>query len=110
VPLGLTRSLNGVTASTPPAPTCRNVSAGEPRHVVHSRVLLDEPHARGHLTQMPERRASVLADTERRHVLGRGIIHRADVAFRDRDADQHGGDGLGHRPRGEAMPIVSPYW
>src|SRR5438046_8785546 len=31
----------------------------------------------------------------------------SDLAFRYRDADQHGGDGLGHRPRGEAMPIVA---
>src|SRR4029077_1568997 len=50
--------------------------------------------------------ASVLGATQRRHVCGSEIIHRADVAFRDRDADQHGGDGLGHRPRGDAMPIV----
>ena len=79
---------------------------GEPGDVVPSRVLLDEAHARGHLEQMAERSTPVLGVGERGHVGGGGIVHRADVALRDRDADQHGGDGLGHRPRGEAMPIV----
>src|SRR5262249_26627980 len=55
---------------------------------------------------MSKRRASVFGAAERRHVRANGIIDRVDVAFRERNADQHGGDGLGHRPRGEAMPIV----
>jgi hypothetical protein len=34
------------------------------------------------------------------------IVDRPDAALGDGDPDQHRGDGLGHRPRREAMPIV----
>ena len=55
---------------------------------------------------MPQRGAPVLGAGERGHVGGGGIVHRADAALRDRDPDEHRGDRLRHRPRGEAVPVV----
>jgi hypothetical protein len=49
---------------------------------------------------------SVLGVGERGHVRRGEIVDRTDAALADRDADQHRRDGLGHRERGEAMPIV----
>jgi hypothetical protein len=65
-----------------------------------------EPHARRHLKQVPKRRAPVLGASERDYIRGDRVVHRADVAFSDSDADEHRRHGLGHRLRGEAMPIV----
>src|SRR6266542_1816195 len=56
---------------------------------------------------MAERGTAVLGVGQRRHVGGGGIVHRADVALRDRDPDEHRGDRLGHRPRSEAVSVVS---
>ena len=55
---------------------------------------------------MPERGASVLGVGERGDVRRGKIVYRAESAFGDRDADEHRSHRLGHRERGEAVPIV----
>ena len=77
----------------------------ERRDVVAAAVVLPKAHAGRHLQQVAERRASVLGAGQLGHVGRRLIVDRADVALGDRDADQHRGHGLGHRPRREALPV-----
>ena len=55
---------------------------------------------------MPQRGAPILGAGERGHVGGSGIVHGLDAALGDRDPDEHPGDRLGHRPRGEAVPVA----
>ena len=55
---------------------------------------------------MPERGATVLGSDQGRHVGVRTIVDGPNAPLGDRDADQHRGDGLGHRPRGQTVPIV----
>ena len=54
---------------------------------------------------MPQRRASVLGSGEPRHVRRGLIIHGADASLVEGDSNQHRRDRLGHRPRGESVPV-----
>jgi hypothetical protein len=80
----------------------------EPRHVVASRVDLDEAHARRHLQQVSQRGAPILRAREIRHVRRRRIVDGANPPLGDRDADEHRRHRLRHRPRREAMTVVAP--
>src|SRR5215472_13118650 len=99
VPTAAARSLYGVTAATPPGPTCWNVSA--------TSVETSSTPVYSSTKRTPEdicRRCR----SDVRHVGRGGIVHGADAPLVDRDADQHRGDRLGHRPGGEPIVIGAP--
>jgi len=80
----------------------------QPGGIVLTGKVLAKSDARGHLQQVPERRATVLGVSERRQIGRSWIVYRTDEVLGERDTDQHGRDRLGHRKRREPMPIRSP--
>ncbi len=66
-------------------------------NVVIAVVILAKRHTGGHVQQGAQRRLAVFGAGKLGHVVDGRRVDRADFPIRDGDAEQHPGDGLGHR-------------